>query len=51
MKYRVIIKWLNHPAESADVEAANAFQAKELVIQGKNKGLYDAINSTATPIS
>ena len=50
MKYRVTVKWLNHPSETTDVEAINAFQAIEQVVQGQNKGLYDTTGTTASPL-
>ncbi len=44
----VEIHWLNHPVETAHVLAINEFQAKQKVIQGKGKGMYDAEKSKAT---
>ena len=49
-KYRVQIHWLNHAIEFKDVLAINEFQAKDKVINGSDKGLYDAERSKAVVI-
>ena len=47
-QYKVEIHWLDHPVEIRDVLAINTLQAKDKVIIGSGKGMYDAVNSTAT---
>jgi len=45
--YDVKIHWLEHGIELKSVLAVNSFQAKEKVIQGSGKGMYNAEKSTA----
>jgi hypothetical protein len=46
-QYRVEIHWLDHPVEYKDALAINALQAKDKVIQGGGKGMYNAEKSKA----
>lgn len=46
-QYRVQIHWLNHDIEFRDVLAINELQAKDRVINGSGKGMYDAEKSKA----
>ena len=45
--YVVKIHWLEHDAEYKSVLACNSFQAKNKVIEGSGKGMYDAEKSIA----
>ena len=49
-EYKVEIHWVDYPIESRSVLAINEFQAKDKVISGSNKGLYDSENSKATVV-